>query len=231
MSSFKSGQMQFERVRTAAREKEESLKKSLAAKKLPYPPASIFVRVLKAERVLEVWAAPAPQQSYVLAMQYRLCATSGTVGPKRKQGDAQVPEGFYQINRFNPLSNFYLSLGLDYPNRSDEILGSRGKLGGDIFIHGGCATIGCMPITDDGIKELYLLAVEVRSNGQERIPVHIYPARLDNQGFEKLKRDYRTNPGLIQFWEQLKPGYDFFENHHRPPSVSVDQNGRYVIKS
>ena len=47
---------------------------------------------------------------------------SGTTGPKRAEGDYQVPEGFYYINEFNPNSKYHLSLGLNYPNASDKIL-------------------------------------------------------------------------------------------------------------
>ncbi len=49
---------------------------------------------------------------------------AGTLGPKTNAGsDYQVPEGFYYINEFNPKSSFHLSLGLNYPNASDRILG------------------------------------------------------------------------------------------------------------
>ena len=77
----------------------------------------------------------------------------GQPWPQATQGDSQVPEGFYHMDRFNPLSNFHLSLGVSYPNQSDRILGASGRLGGDIFIHGDCVTIGCVPITDEGIRE------------------------------------------------------------------------------
>jgi hypothetical protein len=108
---------------------------------------------------------------------------AGELGPKRKQGDNQTPEGFYAISYFNPRSDFHLSLHIDYPNRRDRAAGADGvKLGGDIFIHGGCLSEGCLAITDEGIRELYWLAVEARSVGQRRIPVHIFPARLGDGG-------------------------------------------------
>ncbi len=52
---------------------------------------------------------------------YKVCALAGTLGPKRMEGDYQVPEGFYYINEFNPQSNYYLSLGINYPNESDKV--------------------------------------------------------------------------------------------------------------
>jgi len=48
---------------------------------------------------------------------------------------------------------------INYPNAADRILGLRTNLGGTIYLHGNCASIGCIPITDDGIKEVYWLAV------------------------------------------------------------------------
>ena len=71
---------------------------------------------------------------------------SGTMGPKRLQGDYQVPEGFYYINEFNPNSNYHLHLGLNYPNASDKILSDSLRPGGDIYIHGSCVSIGCIPL-------------------------------------------------------------------------------------
>ena len=108
---------------------------------------------------------------------------SGILGPKRQEDDWQIPEGFYHIDRFQPDSKFYISLGIGYPNTSDKILGVKDNLGCDIFIHGGCATVGCIPITDDQIKELYLVALETQSNSERRIPVHIFPARLMMRGW------------------------------------------------
>ncbi|HET9532720.1 MAG TPA: L,D-transpeptidase family protein, partial [Blastocatellia bacterium] len=148
---------------------------------------------------------------FQMVKQYAFCASSGGLGPKRRQGDGQIPEGFYHIDRFNPVSNFHLSLGINYPNRSDRILGGAGRMGGDIFIHGGCATIGCVPITDDGIKELYIVAVAARSYGQSAIPVHIFPTKLDSAGMKRLERKFNGEARLLDFWLNLKLGFDFFE--------------------
>jgi len=86
--------------------------------------------------------------TYTLVKNYPICATSGLLSPKRRFGDEQVPEGF------NPQSNFQLSLHVSYPNAADRISGSKQNLG-DIFLDGNCVTIGCIPITDDEIKEVY----------------------------------------------------------------------------
>jgi murein L,D-transpeptidase YafK len=226
--NFKSQQAKFARVQTAIAEKSEAAKRLFAAKNLPYPANNIFLRAFKREGVLELWANHNGQ--YELLKEYKICAASGGLGPKRQQGDNQVPEGFYHIDRFNPLSNFYLSLGVNYPNESDKILGARGNLGGDIFIHGNCVSIGCMAITDEQIKELYLIAIEAKSAGQTKIPVHIFPMKMTATGMKKLQAEAAQNQTLLNFWRNLKEGYDAFENSHRLPNITVDRQGRYIIK-
>ena len=189
----------------------------------------IFVRIFKEERILELWARPADKDTFELIKEYPICDLSGELGPKRKQGDLQAPEGFYYIDRFNPASQFHLSLGINYPNESDRILGEKGNLGGDIFIHGSCVTIGCFPITDDKIKELYIVAIEAKNNGQNKIPVHIFPRRLDENGMKELTERYQTLTDLLKFWQGLKRGYDYFEKKHQLPLIKINKNGDYII--
>jgi murein L,D-transpeptidase YafK len=177
-SNFKDQQMKYPHVRRAYQEKEELLRGLFQDKKLVYPPAKLFIRVFKKERILEVWAFSERDSVYHLVKAYMFCSLSGSLGPKRMKGDLQVPEGFYHIERFNPASRFYLSLQINYPNESDMLLGEKGNLGGNVFIHGGCVTIGCIPMTDEWIKEIYVLVVEARRNGQDQIPVHVFPMRL-----------------------------------------------------
>ena len=123
-----------------------------------------------------------------------------------------------------------MSLQINYPNSSDKILGYKANPGGDIFIHGNCVTIGCVPITDDKIKELYVLAVEAKSSGQSKIPVHIFPAKLGTSNFDILKTEFSGNDKLIKFWQNLKSGYDYFEKNKQLPDITVDNNGKYLFK-
>jgi len=222
---FRIEQKKYIRVKNAYQEKETSLKQSLKQAKLPYPASEIYIRIFKTEQTLELWVRCQDSDSFQIFKEYKICASSGEMGPKRRQGDGQVPEGFYWVEGFNPTSNFHLSLKINYPNESDRILGAKGHLGGDIFIHGNCVTIGCIPITDDGIKELYLLAVEARASGQERIPVHIFPTRFKD-GMRELQ-SYRENKRLNDFWENLKVGYNYFEKNRRLPKVKVRNDGTY----
>ncbi len=227
--TFKQKQLKYERVRDAFTEKEEGLKYLCRSKRISYPPRSLFIRILKKEQTVEVWAKDSSDK-YVPLKYYRICSSSGDLGPKRQRGDLQVPEGFYYINDFNPHSNFHLSLGISYPNRSDLILKEGRDPGGAIYIHGSCVTIGCVPITDDKIKELYVLAVEARSAGQSTIPVHIFPSRLDSAGMAQLELEYGQSWKHLLFWRDLAVGYRIFEERGRLPAVTIDRKGKYICR-
>jgi murein L,D-transpeptidase YafK len=228
--NFRLQQQKFPRVKQAYTEKEKLVREMFLARGIELGSADIFIRAFKKEAQLEVWARKHAEGIFKLIRTYDICASSGVLGPKRTQGDSQVPEGFYEIDRFNPSSNYYLSLGLNYPNASDKILGNKANYGGDIFIHGNCVTIGCMPLTDDKIKEVYLMAVEARSGYQQRIPVHVFPCRLDAAGIKVLETDFASQPDLIEFWKNLEIGYRFFNEKRSLPVVSVLPSGFYSFK-
>jgi murein L,D-transpeptidase YafK len=227
LKSFRNLQWKYPRVRTASKEKDEVLRQRFKEKSVAYPPHAILLRAFKQVGLLELWAADAEDKPYVLVHEYRIFTSSGTLGPKRRFGDEQVPEGFYELDWFNPQSNFFLSLHISYPNASDRILGSHQNPGGDIFLHGNCASIGCIPITDDGIKEVYWLAVLVHNQGQQHLPIQIFPARLTDDGLRELTATHPNQQTLLAFWKNLKQGYDFFEKNHRLPLVKTRGDGAY----
>jgi|WetSurMetagenome_2_1015567.scaffolds.fasta_scaffold313462_1 murein L,D-transpeptidase YafK len=227
---FLASQLAFPRVRAAKAETDSVLRAYCTAKQLQYPPKEIFLRAFKREGLLEVWARDTVSGPFVLLVDYPICQRSGQLGPKRREGDMQVPEGFYHINIFNPVSNFHLSLGVNYPNASDNMLGYKPKLGGDIMIHGDCVTIGCIPITDPCIREVYWLAVQVHAGGLERIPVHIFPCRMDDAGMEYLSSERGTDTVTMGFWNTLKPGFAYFQRTKQLPVITVDVKGNYVVK-
>lgn len=224
--SFKVAQLKFKRVRQAYKDKEEYLKGLLKEKGISSFSFQLFIRGFKDEKTLEIWVRPLDKSSFIHLKDYDFCASSGSSGPKRREGDGQIPEGFYQINRFNPASNFYLSLGLNYPNQADMKKSQRPR-GGDIFIHGNCVTIGCIPITDDKIKELYLLAVEARNSGQKNIPVHIFPCKFSGSHYPELRKSHQSEHTLLAFWKSLEPGYTYFETQKTVPKIAVDAAGEY----
>ena len=212
------------RVEIAYHQYFDLLERKLSEDGIKIENINLFIRAFKKEEILEVWAKNNADDNFIKIKDYAFCASSGTLGPKRKEGDGQIPEGFYHIDRFNPKSKFYLSLGLNYPNASDFILGDPEKPGGDIFIHGGCSTVGCIPLTDEKIKELYVLASEAKKNGQQQIPVHIFPFKMTD---DNLKKYVQTYPHFQVFWEDLQVGFLFFEENKKYPLFSVLSNGDY----
>jgi hypothetical protein len=226
---FAQSQLRHPRVHDARVNARHGVKKLYRERGIPYPAAEVFMRVFKRERVLELWARPAGADRFALLREYPVCALAGEIGPKRRQGDNQTPEGFYEIDSFNPNSEYLLSLHVNYPNDSDRVLGNRSNPGGAIFIHGGCKTIGCIAVTDEAIEELYWIAVEARAVGQERIPVHIFPSRLTDSELSMLANAFDEEPELVDFWRNLQPGYLLFERNRVVPAVSVDAKGRYLF--
>lgn len=229
-SDFKADQKRYSRVRSAYSENYDQIEQDLTSAGIAIKQLEVYLRIFKYEKELELWVRDQSSDGFHLLKTYTVCATSGALGPKRKQGDRQIPEGFYHINRFNPSSNYYLSMGINYPNRSDRILGVRDNLGGDIFIHGACVTIGCVPLTDEWIKELYVYCVEAKNNGQQTIPVTIFPARLTDAKWGILKDEFKKEEALIQLWSDLKKGYDLFNASKTLPSIRFLESGRYAVE-
>jgi murein L,D-transpeptidase YafK len=224
---FLSEQAKYERVRLAIKEKSNVLNARL--KELGFTQNNINVLIIayKSEDLLEIYAKCKSELRYKKFASYAICSKSGELGPKRKYGDNQVPEGFYYIDRFNPVSNYYLSLGINYPNAADKIKSKAANLGGDIFIHGECLTIGCLPMTNDKIKEIYLLAAMAKNSGQSQIPVYIFPFKMLESNLRNYSKEFGHNNGLIGFWENLKEGYDLFMNNQQPLNIKINTKGFY----
>lgn len=228
--SFVDFQRSLPRPSVAMHNKLDTLQKQFAAKGLQWPAKYMYVRSFKYDAQLEVWISNSRKEPFKLFKTYRVCALAGSLGPKRLQGDYQVPEGFYYINEFNPNSNYHLSLGLNYPNVSDRILADPVRPGGDIYIHGSCVTVGCIPINDQQIEELYILAAQAKSSGQDYIPVHIFPIRYDN----KRSTDYlasltKNDAKLKAFAAKLEAAYDHFEVTRQLPVLMTDNQGEYLF--
>ena len=209
---------------------QDSLKKQFEKQNLTWPPQAIYLRSFKYERQLEVWVKSDIKQPYKLLKTYKVCQQSGSTGPKRVEGDYQVPEGFYYINEFNPNSNYHLSLGLNYPNASDKILSDQSRPGSAIYIHGDCVSTGCIPITDAPIEELYFLASSVKTQGQEFIPVHVFPIRYNiKKSADFLQASMKDNAYLQQFNNNIKEMFDYFEVKKQLPVIMVNMKGEYVL--
>jgi len=229
-TSFFENQRSFPRVALAIKVKEDTLKKQFEAAKLQWPPKQIYIRSFKYDSQLEVWTRNSNKEAFKFFKTYKVCALSGALGPKRIEGDYQVPEGFYYINQFNPKSSYHLSLGLNYPNASDALLSDSLKPGGEIYIHGTCVTVGCIPIQDNQIEELYVLASHAKDNGQDFIPVHVFPVRYNNtKSFEFLLKTTKDDLEYQHFATKIKEVYDFFEQYKKLPLISVNKKGDYVF--
>lgn len=181
----------------------------------------IMLRIFKEEGVLEVWKAKGDQRFDKIA-EYKICAWSGRLGPKVKEGDRQAPEGFYQLTRanLNPNSKYYLAINTGYPNSYDRSLGRGGT---NLMIHGACSSSGCYSMTDEQVLEIYALARDAFKGGQETVQLQALPFRMTAENMAR----HRMSPH-IEFWKMLKVGYDNFEITKRPPEVHVC-NKTYVF--
>lgn len=195
--------------------------KELSAEKNP----EIIIIGFKDEEQLEIWAASSGKKLQ-LAETFDVCQVSGKPGPKRKQGDYQTPEGFYTISRYNPYSRYHLALEVSYPNKADQILKTAPDPGGAIMIHGACVTIGCLPMTNEGIEEIYVYADRARKAGQKQIPVYLFPARPGTDAYRRLVERY---PEWKSFWAELATGYQQFLQTHRPIQYRTGPKGNYLF--
>jgi murein L,D-transpeptidase YafK len=228
--TFINFQRTLPRPSEALKRKEDTLRKQFSAKGLDWPARYLYIRNFKYDGQLEIWVKNNRKEEFRLFKTYKVCALAGSLGPKRMEGDYQVPEGFYFINEFNPRSNYHLSLGLNYPNPSDRVLSDMFRPGGNIYIHGSCVTVGCIPVTDEQVEEVYILAAHAKNSGQDFIPVHIFPVRYNN----KKSADYlatltKTDAQLKSFAQNLELVYDHFEITRQLPVIMVNNHGDYVF--
>ena len=227
---FARRQMHYPRVQEAAKERLPAIEADFREAGAAWPPRGVYLRGFKVEGQVELWAAPEQDTEWVLVRSFPVCARSGALGPKRQSGDLQVPEGFYRVSVFNPWSNFHLSLGVSYPNAADRFHSGKKAPGNAIMVHGNCVTIGCLPLQDGPIEDMYLAAMLARDNGQATIPIHLFPCRLDDPTCEAtLAAAGAERPDLQEFWAGLRPGYDAFTTSKVPPVVRANRDGTYTL--
>jgi murein L,D-transpeptidase YafK len=185
--------------------------------------APTLIRAYKKEAELEVWKMR-PDGRYVHLKTFPMCRWSGQLGPKTREGDRQVPEGFYTINpsQLNPNSSYYLAFNVGYPNAYDRALGHTG---GTIMVHGVCSSMGCFSMTDRQIGEIYAIVRTSLNAGQNAVQMQSYPFHMTAENLVK----HRLDPN-IAFWKQLKEGNDHFEVTKQEPTVGVCGK-RYVFNA
>ena len=178
------------------------------------PSSPTLIRTYKKEAELEIWKMKSNGE-YALLKTYPMCRWSGQLGPKRREGDMQVPEGFYSIapGQMNPNSHYYLAFNVGYPNAYDR---AYGRTGGNVMVHGVCSSAGCFSMTDDQVADIYAIARNSFRGGQREIQLQSYPFHMTAGNMAK----FRLDPN-IEFWKNLKDGSDHFEVTKAEPSVMV----------
>jgi hypothetical protein len=159
-----------------------------------YPPAQLALLGFKKERRLEVHAA-GRDGIYQFVRAYPILGASGGLGPKLREGDAQVPEGLYAISFLNPNSLYHLSLRVNYPNDFDRAQAKRDgrqQLGGDCMIHGSIASIGCLAMGDEAAEDLFVLAA---MTGIQNVRVVLSPVDFRTKTLDSL-------PSSVPVWTQ-----------------------------
>lgn len=207
------------------------LKSAVEAKGVSYPPRAMLLRSLKEEKRFQVWIGNDPRKPLVLFEELAVCASSGVLGPKRKQGDLQVPEGVYAIDKLNPFSTFHLALHVDYPNAADRVRAKKLGVtdpGGEIMVHGNCVTIGCIPLEDGPIERVYLLVHDARARGAS-IPIHILPRALADADLAQLN-EHAPDDDTRALWQSLAPIDKAFTETKTIPRVRIKADGSYALR-
>ena len=178
------------------------------------PSSPTLIRTYKKEAELEIWKMKSNGE-YALLKTYPMCRWSGQLGPKKREGDMQVPEGFYTIapGQMNPNSHYYLAFNVGYPNAYDR---AYGRTGGNVMVHGVCSSAGCFSMTDEQVADIYAIARDSFAGGQREIQLQSYPFHMTAENMAK----FRLDPN-IDFWKNLKDGSDHFEVTKNEPSVLV----------
>ena len=157
--SFVDYQKSFVKVADVFRRKEDSLRRQFESKGLQWPAKYVYIRSFKYDSQLEVWVKNSVKESFKLFKTYKICAMAGSLGPKRMQGDYQVPEIFIiSINYLvapMPIARIKLS------NASDRCWATL-SLGGDIYIHGSCVPGVPSPSTTIRLKTMLLQVMQGR---------------------------------------------------------------------
>ena len=173
----------------------------------------ILIRAFKKESEIEIWKRTRAG-TYALMKTYPVCRWSGRLGPKTREGDRQVPEGFYTVTpgQMNPNSAMWLSFNVGYPNPMERALG---RTGGDIMVHGTCSSRGCYAMTNEQMDEIYAVMREAFQGGQKTVQFQSYPFRMTAENLAK----FRNDPNM-SFWKNLKEGNDRFEVTKREMAVN-----------
>ena len=183
----------------------------------------LYLRLFKASKELEVWVLVG--STYKLYRSFPICAYSGELGPKLKEGDGQAPEGFYHV----PVEmliwrskRWPQALSLGFPNVFDA---QNGRTGSYLLIHGGCSSKGCYALENGPMSALFALVGLAARGGQTMFPIHIFPFRFTKANWARFKT-HRWAP----FWRDLAPAFHHFNQARLLPRITVCPSG-YAVSS
>jgi murein L,D-transpeptidase YafK len=184
--------------------------------------AEIYLRAFKQERELELWLRSGT--GWQLWRTYPIASASGYAGPKTREGDYQVPEGFYDVTlkQMNPGSSYHLAFNIGYPNAYDL---QHQRTGSFIMIHGRDVSVGCLAMRDPVIEEIYLLVQAALEKGQSKVPVHLFPFRMTDENMNSAG----GHPAEAFWRNELRPAWQHFEAKHEVPELGV-VDGQYQLR-
>ncbi len=253
--TWRDDQVSAPNVQLAIQQKGAYLRKTFEKHGVAYPPRMASIRIFKDEQVLELWAGPTDEGTLTLVDTFPLClehrdiltvphnrpapgaapsthALPGKTRPEAGEEPPPIPEGFYSIDRyFSRDFTYFLSLKLDYPNPADRAREPRRRRFPDLFVRGGCERGTSVHLDTEGIMAVYLVVMEAHAAGQAKVPVHVFPSRMTPEVTSRLIRSAGRNARQRALFEQLRQGYDLFEQQHLPLVPTVDARGDYVFSS
>jgi len=117
------------------------------------PPIHLFeTREAHATTAAQLGSAGA-HAVFVAALVFMMLHAPAAKQRNPHSGMAPIPTMQYAPPKWTPAAEEKPGGNVSYPNAADRVLGFRQNPGGDIFLHGNCVTIGCIPITDEGIRK------------------------------------------------------------------------------
>jgi murein L,D-transpeptidase YafK len=183
----------------------------------------VYFRAFKSERTLEAWIEK--DGTYHFFKSYFIYGLSGKLGPKYKQGDYQVPEGFYTVypRQMHPKSKYHLAFNIGYPNPFDR---AKGWTGDYIMVHGDTGSSGCLAMKNQYIEEIYALAYAALSQGQKFFRIDLFPFRMTDARTRYLFGQ-ETSAETGFFGRTIKWLMDFINQHRFPEKSATLQSVPY----
>ena len=201
---------------------------------IAFPPKYLKANVYKRSYEFELWAGNTPETAVAIA-RFPICSMDFVPGPKLQQGDERTPEGRYHLTALGHSKNWWMWIDpfhiedegkvgsghsyyycTEYPNETDKqrsrSIGIRNP-GNAICLHGNCASLGCVSLTNDIFTTVFALLYGHDEKKYGPIELNIFPFRLEDiqslaEEAEKAASFNEQTQALGAekirvFWEQL----------------------------